>query len=89
MPWSVFSSIYVNSHHVSTPQEITNGSQKQSASTLIRACLDNQLWLHLMQNFLVHPEIERALEHMMTQPECVPPCLFAAAVVQRVELVNQ
>jgi hypothetical protein len=42
-----------------------------------------------MQNFLVHPEIERALERMLTEPECVSPRLFAAAVVQPMELVNQ
>src|SRR5688572_16233005 len=42
-----------------------------------------------MQNFLVRPEIERALEHMMTEPECVPPRLLATAVVQHVKLLNQ
>jgi hypothetical protein len=40
-------------------------------------------------NLSVHPEIERALEQMMTEPECVPPRLLVTAVVQRVELVNQ
>ena len=79
MPWSVLPSIHVDGQHLSAAQEIADGSKEEGAAPPIRACLDDQLRLHLMQNFLVRPEIERALEDMMTEPECVPPRLLAAA----------
>jgi hypothetical protein len=89
MPGAIFSPIHVNRQDLSEAQEVADGGKEQGAATLIGPCFDNQLWLHLVQNLLVRPEIEWALEHPVAQPECIPPGLFATAVVERVELVNE
>ena len=89
MPWAVVSSIDIDGEDLSAAQEITDRGEEQGASPLIRPCLDDQLWLQLMQDLLVTPEVERTLEHPVTQPEGIPPCLLVAVVVERVELINQ
>ena len=86
---STFSPIHVDGQHLAFAQEVADRGQEQGAATLISPCFDNQLRPHLIEDLLVAPEVKRALEHPMAQPERVSPRLLAALVVQPVELVNE
>ena len=78
-------------HGDDTPivNEVTHRRQKERTATFVAAALDDNVWPNFVDDFLIHPEIERAFLSGDAQPEGVaPPRPVELVVVEAVEVIN-
>src|SRR5690242_13568029 len=66
----------VNRNHPSVPNHVTKGCHKISASTQQRPCLNDEIWLLFIDDFLINPRIKRAFLQQHAKPLGIEPRLI-------------